>query len=635
MKKIRLFICFVILLALSSVSAFAATNGVNLGFVATIAQEEATGYEFKIWTANSEDTVYLTLPASVKDSTVVVKGSATLDGTLLKNGEEITAPAQGIHSLVYNGREYTLEVLYGSEIPTICITTDTGNLNKVYASKENKEGGIITIFDGEEVAYNGGLDYIKGRGNATWHYDKKPFNIKLDDKTDLYGMGKNKSWSLLANYTDLTGLKNKMVIDLAEKVGIQFNPQSVIADLFVNGEYMGMYTLIEKVEIDETRIDIANLEDLNEEANPDIDVEDSPLGGERGGFAANIMKYVEIPQNPEDITGGYLLEFDMYERYAEEISGFMTAYSAAIVVKSPEYASKEQVEYISNYYQEFEYAVLSDDGNNTLGKHYSDYIDTDSLAKVMVLNEFVKNLDSGMSSFFIYKDAGDKMYAGPMWDFDMSLGVNYNRDGVDMADPVGLWASSMKRYEKNGYTLPALMNQKEEFRLLQAQQWQNVFLPLMEDFVADIDALYEKTKESAVINTIRWADSETLAGSTPQQWYEKQVSALKDFATKRADFMSEAFSESNYYICYRSNGADGEMLDINYYTKGDTATVKESEFFAGKKTLLGWNTKPNGRGANYAPGEEVEMDKTLVLYAQWNEPTTINKIRSMIATFFK
>ena len=126
----------------------------------------------------------------------------------------------------------------------------------------------------------------------------------------------------------------------------------------------------------------------------------------------------------------------------------MSEYGQPVIIKSPEYAAKEQVEYIKNYYQEFENAVLSGDGYNHLGKHFTDYIDLESFAKMYVFQEFIKNLDAGLTSCYFYKDVGNKIVAGPAWDFDSAFGRDFGRDGVDMKDPVGLWVTGGHLHER-------------------------------------------------------------------------------------------------------------------------------------------------------------------------------------------
>ena len=367
-----------------------------------------------------------------------------LNGILVNNGEVIPQLVEGHNSILCAGLDYSLYVIYGSDIPTVHITTASGSMENVYEDIDYKESGYVTILSDDKIEYEGELEYIKGRGNYTWTRRKKPFNIKLKEKANLFEMGSAKKWTLLANYLDDTMLKNKLGFDFADEIGLDFSPESVLTDVYIDGEYIGNYTFCESVEVRKSRVNITDLEELNEKANEGLNLEELELGGIRGEkshLEFGSSKWVELPNTPEVITGGYLLEFELDVRYDEEICGFVSEYGQSVNIKSPKYASREQVEYISSYYQEFEDAVLSGDGYNHLGKHYSEYIDVESFAKMYVFQEYVKNLDAGLSSFFMYKDVGGKMTVGFVWDLDSAFGRATEREGIRMDDPTGLWVT--------------------------------------------------------------------------------------------------------------------------------------------------------------------------------------------------
>ena len=125
------------------------------------------------------------------------------------------------------------------------IQTASGTLDKVHASKDNKEKGTMALVKADRsVDFDGNLKQIKGRGNSTWGFAKKPYNIKLENSSDLLGMGKGKGWCLLANYADRSLLRNRIVYNLAEETGIPFTMDSRNIDLYINGDYMGSYLIM-------------------------------------------------------------------------------------------------------------------------------------------------------------------------------------------------------------------------------------------------------------------------------------------------------------------------------------------------------------------------------------------------------
>lgn len=111
------------------------------------------------------------------------------------------------------------------------------------------------------------------------------------------------------------------------------------------------------------------------------------------------MKGYEIPNNPDDITGGYLLEFDDY-RYYSEPSGFVTKRGQRVTIKSPENASREQVAYIKGFVEDMEEAIYSETGYNSKRKYYTDYIDAQAAAKFYLLQELAVNVDAGRNSCY-------------------------------------------------------------------------------------------------------------------------------------------------------------------------------------------------------------------------------------------
>jgi hypothetical protein len=311
---------------------------------------------------------------------------------------------------------------------------------------------ILTSEGDVEYSDDGADDFseIKGRGNATFSYYKKPYQLKLAKKTALLGMEKAKTWILLAGYTDQTALHNALAFTLGDAIGIPFNIEYRFVNLYIDGGYRGLYMLCEKVQVDENRVDIRDLEKENEKANPDHDLEDFSVKRVKNGYLVensilSYYTYCEGMASPEDITGGYLVELDNI-RGTSEPCHFMTENGNVYVVKSPEYASLEEMEYIASLFADMEEAIFSADGCNKKGIHYSEYIDMESFAGIYTLQELLKNWDAYLGSMFFFKDADNdgvraKIYMGPLWDMDNTLGnINFNKEyGTDTAY---LWAQN-------------------------------------------------------------------------------------------------------------------------------------------------------------------------------------------------
>ena len=270
---------------------------------------------------------------------------------------------------------------------------------------------------------------------SSWDYSprKHPYNIKLESKADLYGMGKAKKWVLLSNFLDFSQLRNKIAFEAAREAGIEYVPDYTFVDLFADGSYRGTYQLTERIEIKKNRVNITDLEEITEDLNEeDLEKYDHIAEGAKlDQYLENSCKYYDIPKNPADITGGYLMQFQIFNRYPGDTeSGFVTSRGQAVDIKSPKYASKAQVTYLRDYMQDLEDEIYSEDGYNSKGKHYSDYIDMDSLLLCYLVEEITNDADGTFASFCFYKDSdanGDgKIHCAPVWDFDLSLG-NFSR----------------------------------------------------------------------------------------------------------------------------------------------------------------------------------------------------------------
>ena len=440
-----------------------------------------------------QDEYHLIVPSSADISALKVYfkagGPVTVNGTPLVYGQATNAfAAGGTFTLCSGGQDYTLKVEQTSRIATMFISTQSGDLTYIHKSQSNREPGKLLLVDENgNVSYNGGLERMNGRGNYTWQFAKKPYTIKLDKSASLLGMIRAKKWTLLANHLDRSFVRPRIMHGLALEAGIDFTSQLKPVDMYINNEYKGLYFLVEKVEVGD-RVDITDLTSATEKVNGGADLSTFPRVGPNS-FIPNTCKYYDIPNDPADITGGYLLGFELSTRYSHDPSGFVTSRGQAFVIMSPEDASKRQVEYIRNFVQEMEDAIYSVTGYNSKGKHYTDYIDDESFAKMYVLQEFALNLDAGITSCYAYKDsdtAGDgKIHAAPPWDFDYCLGNAGVRDNVNLRDPNVWWANKGRLYEDPDWTphIFSALYKHIEFVEKSIDQWKNVYVPLVAKLV--------------------------------------------------------------------------------------------------------------------------------------------------------
>lgn len=387
-----------------------------------------------------------TTPESDKVLLAGDKGTAYLQGTV-----DLTAVAAAnadgyreITASVGKGKQpLTFRVMQASAIPTMYLTSSDAAQGRdwVDASKSNAATGTMNLIgaDGAPV-YSGELKQIKARGNSTFTYTpKKSYQIKLAEPSDLLGKQEQvKTWVLLASYFDATQMHDKLIKDLAAELGLAYTASCDWVNLYYDGEYRGVYLLSEKNSVGATSVAITDMEQayeqLNEGYGTDMttDLAENSYGQQ--------YQYTKDLKEPENITGGYLIELN-HEMW-DEVSGFKTRQGVAFNVKSPEWCGNAAMKYISEYYQAFEDAVYATDdtgaytGYNTgTGKYFYEYVDMDSLVKVFLLQELALNCDGFISSVYFYKDADGMMYAGPIWDQDMTFGTGWNKtNGAEIVD---------------------------------------------------------------------------------------------------------------------------------------------------------------------------------------------------------
>lgn len=434
-------------------------------------------------------------------------------------------------------RERTLAVMISANVGSMyLISEDPINEGRPFVDgspdhSAKAKGTMLYVLPDGTVVYNGELTQIKGRGNTTWGASaKKPYQIKLDKKTDLLGLGddeKAKTWVLLANANDATLLHNTLAYQLAQMLGLSETPQTAAIDLYYDGEYRGSYLLCEKVEINGGRVDIEKLEDAIEEANPGVDLGELPLSTGINKYG-NSFQYVVGVNSPDDISGGYLIEFDV-AYYEGERCWFNTSLGA-FVVKGPENLSYQQMLYISEFVQNAINETVS-------GGDASKLIDVDSCVAVWAINEFSKNIDWGASSAYYYLPSNSDehlnhvLYAGPVWDFDASFGIR--NEIPEASDPLGTCFPSA-HLPQTWFTKNPEVS-KEAARVLaedlaSAIEW---VLGDNEGEYRTLNELVTEIRESQRMNQVLWGLTSFDNCNPPKPTFEENVEFLRSWLEVR------------------------------------------------------------------------------------------------------
>lgn len=465
---------------------------------------------------------------------------------------------------------YTLTVLInGKAAGTVCVA-QSENLSALYitsddpsaqgrdfvdASKSNIATAQMLLVDKDgKAVYDGALTQLKARGNTTFTVaEKKSYQIKLGKKSDLVACGeKVKTWTLLAGYNDATFLHDKLFKDLAASLGMPYTAASDWVDLYYDGVYRGTYLVSEKNAVNKTGVDITDMEDA--------------YAGVNAGYGSNMTtattenrygqtyRYTTGLTEPANITGGYLLELNgtklsgTPEPKYDEASGFITGKGSAMNVKSPEWCGKDAMAYISEYYQEFEDAVYAQDadGNYTgynaqTGKYYYEYCDLTSLVQAYLMQSLSGNSDAFYSSFFFYKDVDGIMYAGPVWDMEMTCGSGWNG-----------YIGPDNDFINGRYLVTALLK-IPGFRAAVSNYYHDTFLAQAQQLVGDDGKVMTgaaRLSASAAMNYRQWP---LIRVGNPNQsshfWpagttYADTVTDMNDWLTKRIAQMSAVYDHT-------------------------------------------------------------------------------------------
>ena len=269
------------------------------------------------------------------------------------------------------------------ELPVLDIRTETG---RDVESKTEYIAGTMSLFNAESrYAFSDSTIRIRGRGNNTWTYEKKSYKFKFDQKINLLGLGnqKYKTWVLLANMCDQSLLRNHTALYLGRSMShLDWMPNSTSVEVYLNGEYRGVYLLAEEIEVKDGRVPVSD----NPEAGTDI---------------------------------GFLFEMSVYTDHASP--GFFQTGSRAYGIKSdlssdPNLAQQQKA-FLKDYINQCWGSIRS--GSR---ERVDALIDIPSAVDAYIAEEILKNLDMGWDSFYFHKDAGGKLVFGPIWDFDLTLG---------------------------------------------------------------------------------------------------------------------------------------------------------------------------------------------------------------------
>ena len=359
---------------------------------------------------------------------------------------------------------------------------------------------------------------INTRGQSSLSSPKKQYTVAFKDEDgienplEILGMPKHDKWVLNGSYEDKSLIRNYLAYKMAGEV-MEYAPRTRYVEVYLNqtgdkeisfeSHYIGVYLLTEKIERGINRVDIDRNQDKYKDisfiiARDKIKLGDSVLGTKWGNLEDDLI-------------------VDEYGRIRPR-TVITTSYPGPLIL------TKKHENDILEFLNEFEYTLRSSDFND-IKTGYRKFIDVDSFVNFAMINDIFKNIDGGDVSTYFYKDIGGLMKAGPVWDFDLTLG---NTSVSQVNEPTGfsmvntIWFERLfqDKYFADRYS-------KILYPYYRSKKWKTIKIHNM------IDDAVKELGPASIRNANRWYKNYSEAE------YKQEIIEIKDFLEKRLRWMDE------------------------------------------------------------------------------------------------
>jgi hypothetical protein len=350
---------------------------------------------------------------------------------------------------------------------------------------------------------------IHVRGETSRNFPKKQYAMELradgedgDSGRPLLGLPSHSDWVLSDPIVyDRALIRNATALALSNRIG-RYAPRTRFAEVFMvddggdvrAGSFLGFFTLIEKIERDSGRVNVSRLQ--------------------------------ESAASPSAITGGFILridkgvpDFDAAGRWLQFV--YPDSEDMAVPARRP------QFDFIRTYIDGFGQAARAADFKHpSTGQHYSEFIDVDAWIDHNIINALAKNVDGLRFSAYFYKERGGRLAAGPVWDFDRSLGTPYDPRATEPEEWNQTWNAT--DYFNEGWW--RLLFRDPDFR----SRYRARFTTLLNGEFAPnnldrlVDGLASQVGDAADRNFRRWTQFPPLDNS-----HAAEVAVLKNFLRRR------------------------------------------------------------------------------------------------------
>ena len=382
-------------------------------------------------------------------------------------------------------------------VPVISIEVEGG---RDIESKDEYQKVHVTVQETENLVYSMS-GRAKGRGNATWGYDKKPYKLKFDQPLGVLGFAANKEWVLLAEYCDKSLMRTPYMCELGQTVGLDYPIHYRHVQLYLNGEYNGMYILTDQVERKANRVDIAD----------------------DGFLFENDNYFWEEPLNFMTQRREYWYTFKYPDPGDGEISSGDAGYR-----------------FITGFMNDFEAALYGDDFKDP-ENGYRKYIDVETFAKWFLVQELTANLEPNM--YYVLPSRDARLQIGPLWDAEWSMGLAYRED--EYAGWAGL-PTEPDRHQAiwSKWKYFGRLFEDEYFVNVVRSEWE-ALKPKLPAFQSEMKAVADRISKDQVMNFERWGTLgwHVSVGLICLGSWEKEVEYVEQFFADRIEWLDAYLKE--------------------------------------------------------------------------------------------
>ena len=391
-----------------------------------------------------------------------------------------------------------------TNLPTVVINTKNA---EDITSKENEIKSMVYIIsEGGKELFAAANTGVRGRGNASWQFPKKPYRLKFEEKQQLLDApAKAKKWTLINNYGDKTLMRNILAFEISRRMEMPYTPYCRPVDVVLNGEYRGCYQLCDQVEVNKNRVDIVEMEPED----------------------------IQLPE----LTGGYLIEIDSYAW--GETSYFVSKKGVPVTIKSPDEDDivPEQTKYITDYFNQMEAAIFAENYDDE-EEGYRSFLDLDSFLRYFMLEELCGNPDTFWSVYLTKNRYSNKFVVGPAWDFDIAFDNEKRAYPTDKFNDF-LYTTQVNVASETVRKMANVIVKKDTAaRQRLIEMWNKARTEQgidSEALLEYIDQTAQLLNESQKLNFKRWDILNQRVHENPQAAgsYEGEVAILKNYISKR------------------------------------------------------------------------------------------------------